>query len=526
MAQIVSLLRHPRLGRLGRQSQDWSQQELAEFYRVEAALVQAGIRIESERGLTDEGDPWLVFCRAEDGETFIHFARIDGEYLIAGPAYEGVSKGWDFPSLVRDLISRHPTVQPTTRRPSNLFMHPAALLIAVVGTAFFKTSEAKAMDDSDHKADAKRQGGTALLVTTSNAPVSSVHTVGSATTVVMDANQTLNLIATAMALQTQQGVQVAARAAFAPSDLGEGLTPSLLRDVGGTKFDSSASVIPGTNVDAEQNGALVAPAAHVATAAPAELGAWLALTAVLQDLPLAVGTPSIESALASMASLLDTAPEPQRMRAALQYAEVQAMAAQHEATAAAPAAPVPTLAVELSPAALPDVAAVRLMREVDGSLTHQTVVQLEKLPDLLAQIIARGGQLSGVDGEGPSHGVLSPTLEPPLVNEHAITMPASGPVETPAGHDAPASDLPPLHFEQPAGREAIIENAIAYFVANTPNIEIISVQNQVVFYDARVMARPEAFAHNIDSVTYNFSDGSSVSLIGVTQIIHDAQGLH
>src|SRR3954464_2995832 len=188
MAQIVSLLRHARRPRT---APDCSQRELAEFYRVESALVQAGMRVESDRGVSDEGDPWFVFCRAEDGETFIHFARIDGEYLIAGPAYEGVAKGWDFSGLVRDLISRHPLVQPTTRRPSNLFMHPAALLIAVVGTAFFKTSEAKAMDESDHReSDAKRHGATLLTVTA--APPVAIPPVGSTTTiVVMDANQTL-----------------------------------------------------------------------------------------------------------------------------------------------------------------------------------------------------------------------------------------------------------------------------------------------------------------------------------------------
>ncbi len=43
---------------------DWSAQELAEFYRVESVLIQAGLRVTSARGLTDEGEPWFVFCRA------------------------------------------------------------------------------------------------------------------------------------------------------------------------------------------------------------------------------------------------------------------------------------------------------------------------------------------------------------------------------------------------------------------------------------------------------------------------------
>ena len=89
-----------------------------------------------------------------------------------------------------------------------------------------------------------------------------------------------------------------------------------------------------------------------------------------------------------------------------------------------------------------------------------------------------------------------------------------------------ASQAPgPIMFESQAAHDAAVENAISYFLANTPKVEVMLVGNQVVFYDTRVMERPEAFAHNIDSVTYNFSD-SSVSLVGISQVIHDAQGLH
>ena len=62
-------------------SGDWSTQEIAEFYRVEAALVQAGASVCVDRGVSDEGDPWFVFCRAVDGEVIVHFARIAGEAL-------------------------------------------------------------------------------------------------------------------------------------------------------------------------------------------------------------------------------------------------------------------------------------------------------------------------------------------------------------------------------------------------------------------------------------------------------------
>lgn len=118
---------------------DWTTQELAEFYRVESALIQVGMRITSDRGLSDEGDPWFVFCREDDTEPVVHFARIDGQYIIASSAYRGISSGLDFRSMVQNLIARHKLVPRGDEKSSNIFLHPAALLIIVVGAAFFKT---------------------------------------------------------------------------------------------------------------------------------------------------------------------------------------------------------------------------------------------------------------------------------------------------------------------------------------------------------------------------------------------------
>ena len=131
-------------------SRDWTSQELAEFYRVESALIQGGMKISTDRGVSDEGDPWFVFCREEGGDPVVHFARIDGQYIIASPAYNGVARGLDFRSMVQDLISRHKLAPVNREQKSNIFMHPAALLVIVVGTAFFKTpGEARA--DEAHK---------------------------------------------------------------------------------------------------------------------------------------------------------------------------------------------------------------------------------------------------------------------------------------------------------------------------------------------------------------------------------------
>lgn len=75
---------------------DWTQKELAEFYRVENALIQAGMRVTTERGLTDEGEPWFIFCRAADNEPVVHFARIDGQYVIVSEAFDAPVKVMTF----------------------------------------------------------------------------------------------------------------------------------------------------------------------------------------------------------------------------------------------------------------------------------------------------------------------------------------------------------------------------------------------------------------------------------------------
>lgn len=128
---------------------DWTQKELAEFYRVENALIQAGMRVTTERGLTDEGEPWFIFCRAADNEPVVHFARIDGQYVIVSEAFDAPVKGYDFHAMILSLLRRHRLNSSPVVSNSNVFVHPAALLIAVVGVAFFKTlSPAKAEDGS------------------------------------------------------------------------------------------------------------------------------------------------------------------------------------------------------------------------------------------------------------------------------------------------------------------------------------------------------------------------------------------
>src|SRR6516164_2941966 len=128
---------------------DWSQPELAEFYRVEDALTKSGVGISPDRGLTDEGEPWFVFFRQDNEEVIVHFARIGGEYVVASNFTEAVFRGRNFQTLVRELLDSHPYVflpkQHSSR--STVFLHPATLLAALVVTCYVKSSELNATAD-------------------------------------------------------------------------------------------------------------------------------------------------------------------------------------------------------------------------------------------------------------------------------------------------------------------------------------------------------------------------------------------
>src|SRR6476619_2280367 len=111
---------------------DWNQRELAEFYRVEAALTKSGVGISTDRGLTDEGEPWFVFFRQCDEEVIVHFARISGEYIVASNFTEAVFRGRNFQTLVQKLLDSHPYVLPKHSSRPTVFLHPATLLAALV----------------------------------------------------------------------------------------------------------------------------------------------------------------------------------------------------------------------------------------------------------------------------------------------------------------------------------------------------------------------------------------------------------
>lgn len=135
------------LGKL--RAKDWSNQELANLFRVKRLLDAAGVPNEIDRGITDEGDPWFLFCEG-NGEVFIHLCRLNGVYLLDSPNISQPLRGRDFNALIEEFTFRRtpaegdaPDTQRVVRleRNGKVFLHPSTMLAALVWTLFLAAEE-------------------------------------------------------------------------------------------------------------------------------------------------------------------------------------------------------------------------------------------------------------------------------------------------------------------------------------------------------------------------------------------------
>ncbi len=124
---------------------DWTNQEMADLARVQFLLSRAGVPLETDRGLTDEGDPWFVFCDAQ-GEVFVHICRMGMMYLLDGPSLEAPLRGPNFESLVKGFIDRATAkvaalnVVPLDKG-NKVFLHPSVMLAALIWSLFLLTDQ-------------------------------------------------------------------------------------------------------------------------------------------------------------------------------------------------------------------------------------------------------------------------------------------------------------------------------------------------------------------------------------------------
>jgi len=91
----------------------WSAHELALFARAARMLASGGLRIEADYGLTDEGEPWLVFCNADSGDVFGHFARMHDGYVACVPFRGPGLRSWELPALLSRFLRRQGLLLPS-----------------------------------------------------------------------------------------------------------------------------------------------------------------------------------------------------------------------------------------------------------------------------------------------------------------------------------------------------------------------------------------------------------------------------
>jgi hypothetical protein len=483
-ASIVSFIRRAV-------SRDWSTQELAEFYRVEAALLQAGMRVVSDRGVTDEGDPWFVFCRADDEEVLIHFARIDGRYLISAPGFGGDATGYNFHTLVRDLVDRQPLLQAPRAR-GNVVLHPSALLVMLVATLLLKSGHAA------EAAAAKSQDGSAA---------------GTGRDLASGDMALIGHAVAGLGVATQESAAVVSAALFVAVMSDDTSMPTMIISA------------PVPQPDAGFHQAMILAPVTDETAAHAVTGQGSV-------------TPN-EPTLPAMAAMAN---EPARH-------EADTAAWQQQAAGVAPgtnvwtapgiggldlalkAFPIPAMAsvdvavVMASPAALPlgshDLAE-SLLKAFAG---QQPIIHTDVVPDALATPLHQSAHTSAsVVQPGLPHTVMPPTQTltppptPPVVTTATVT--ADPVVVAPAVASDPtlvATVQPVQPVSAPVPQtwpdlKAVLA-IMQSFAADVGNhLAVVVTGNQVIEYDFY------AIDHNagaVSAVTYDFPDGSHLSLVGL-----------
>jgi hypothetical protein len=442
-------------------SHDWTQRELAEFYRVESALIQAGLQLETDRGVTDEGDPWFVFCRADNGDVFIHFARIDGQYIAVGAALEQIVQGKDFPTLVQEMLATQAWAMAKARNHSNVFLHPAALLIALVGGAFFHSGEAKAAETVDHaRADLRRHALPILL-----------RDMGGRFAPALEATETTTILSSVL-------IGLNSLAPF---------TPSLADAPPGVQAMSASDLI-------------VLPPPLSAPSAPISRTMSLITDPVVSPTPLA---PLSQPHQLIAAASLEIAPPVANAIVVDQHI--------------------------INPPPFSGVVADGVHLGVAAPIASIGAVLVQISATDAAEIIQSSNILSYFNAQSG----LAPVTPPPALTdlithgEHAAPA-ATSPLGSPDGNSSPTSPSPPASDPASPSPDLLAANspmvtaAVAHFAAEVSVLDMAFSGHEVILYDGAIFKSLPS-GTSLDSVTFNFADGSSISLVGTAA---EMQHLH
>lgn len=464
---------------------DWSTEELAEFYRVEAALVRSGMRVVSARGLTDENDPWFVFCSAADDDVIIHFARIDGRYLISSPAFCGISTGYDFRKLVQRTIERHPVLQLRSSE-GNLYLHPATLLVVLVATAFLQTGHA------DETATAKP-----TIADTNDGRQRAVA---------------LPVVATAVAPKSQHETLILAAisAAIAPPVQAEPITIVVTASTHSADFVDQSPTQPAHSTLLDVPGGAVAHGSGS-----------VAQAAVAPQTIAALQPEGLPTTPLHIASSLDVAPGQPTAGTA---------GGLTLPTSVAVALPIPVqsdlhLTVpDLVPGArLVALDALSSIPKADIDLLHDlhvpnNVLYLPTLPEALSGVLKAGAHTGPVHSpDAPSPSTMVTTAPDAGASHDAGTATPTATV-TAAATTTPAASTTTAVTASSATAAAMMPD-ISSVLGAVQQFQSVEVQPVVVMTDHAVIFYDASAAGNnfgaLKSITYDFGNGFSVSLVGL-----------
>jgi hypothetical protein len=463
-------------------TRDWSQQEVAEFYRVESALVQAGVQLESDRGLSDEGDPWFIFCRGDNGEVFMHFARIDGLYVVDGASFDEPARGLDFAALIQRLISRYPLAKARQRTENNIFVHPAALLIALVGAAFFHTNDAKAAEAHDSKVEPRRHSS--LLTLAAPSVTVTFSQAAQRQPIETDAAQAAAILLSAVLALHEDGL-----------GLPSGLTPAFgAGPLAGLSGDFAAVAMPaapspGLDLDPLTSSLLVSPSET--------LGKAIILThnslALAQDLIPAQEVTAPSLVLADLAA-------PRIMAGpALETVVTPPVPLQVTITGASATKPLYIVKMSAAPVPAAEAITVAAASQALSEVIAKALPQVDRVPTALLNLIGKGDHFDA-------------TTPLSLFSLHADS-PSQAPSPIGGEQSAPIVSAPVAPVTVLPGHDPAIDAAIAQFIGRVQHLDMFMQDRQLVLFDRDIFS-PFAPDLDLDSVTFTFSDGSSVSLVG------------
>lgn len=132
-SSVINLFRSFRTAAL---TQGWSNQERAEFYRVQELLSKVGIVVEVDFGTSDDGAPWACFVSSGTGDVIIHFAVINGAYVASSDMGHRGFCGTDFRKVIDAMLSasEHKASIVRDSRDSTVIVHPASVLACLIIT--------------------------------------------------------------------------------------------------------------------------------------------------------------------------------------------------------------------------------------------------------------------------------------------------------------------------------------------------------------------------------------------------------